>query len=223
MPPYPLRIWISTPGRSETTSITMSSNRPRRKYPPEILTNEEVCALLSACSTKAPTGVRNRALIAVLYRGGLRISEVLDLAPKDIDARKGAIRVLHGKGDRARTVGLDAGALALLQRWLDVRSGLGVNGRCPVFCTLKGAPLSDAYVRRLLPRLARKAGIEKRVHAHGLRHTHAAQLRAEGIDIGIISRQLGHASIGTTARYLDHIAPLAVIETMQKRDWRLEH
>jgi site-specific recombinase XerD len=79
--------------------------------------------------------------------------------------------------------------------------------------------MSDAYIRRLLKRLAAKAGIDKRVHAHGLRHTHAAQLRAEGIDIAIISRQLGHSSITTTARYLDHLAPRAVIETMRSRIW----
>ncbi len=63
----------------------------------------------------------------------------------------------------------------------------------------------------------RRAGIDRRVHAHGLRHTHAAQPRAEGVDIVIISRQLGHASITTTARYLDDIAPRAVIETMRRR------
>ena len=68
-------------------------------------------------------------------------------------------------------------------------------------------------------RIAFRAGIEKRVHAHGLRHTHAAQLRTEGVDIAIISRQLGHASINTTARYLDHLAPTAVIEAMRSRAW----
>ena len=71
----------------------------------------------------------------------------------------------------------------------------------------------------MLKRLAARAGIDKRVHAHGLRHTHAAQLRAEGIDIAIISRQLGHASISTTARYLDHIAPTAVIDAIRNRTW----
>jgi integrase len=71
----------------------------------------------------------------------------------------------------------------------------------------------------MLPRLARLAGIAKRVHAHGLRHTHAAELRAEGIDIGIISKQLGHTSIATTIRYLDHIAPRAVVEAVAGRVW----
>jgi len=87
----------------------------------------------------------------------------------------------------------------------------------PVFCMTDGSPLTTSYIRVLVPRLARKAGILKRVHAHGLRHTHAAELRSEGLDIGIISKQLGHSSIATTARYLDHIAPLAVIAAIRER------
>jgi integrase len=74
-------------------------------------------------------------------------------------------------------------------------------------------------VRRWLPAHGRRTGIAKRVHAHGLRHTHAAQLREEGVDIGIISKQLGHASISTTAHCLDHIAPWAVIDQIAGRDW----
>ncbi len=70
-----------------------------------------------------------------------------------------------------------------------------------------------------MPRLARRAGILKRVHAHGLRHTHAAQLRAEGVDIAVIKRQLGHSSIVTTVRYLDHLNPVAVVEAMRGRVW----
>src|SRR5687767_11876140 len=92
-----------------------------------------------------------------------------------------------------------------------------VNGIHPVFCTRTGAALSSGYVRRLLPALAQIAGIHKRVHAHGFRHTHAAQLRTEGVDIGIISKQLGHQSIATTARYLDHIAPVAVVLAIRER------
>ncbi len=191
----------------------------RRTFPPEVLTDEEVGRLLRACSRRAPTGLRNRALIAVLYRAGLRISEALDLFPKDVDLEAGSIRVLRGKGGRPRTVGIDPAAGAVLERWLEARTKLGLGGRRPVFCTLGGARMGAAYIRVLFPRLARRAGIEKRVHAHGLRHTHAAQLRVEGVDIGIISRQLGHRSIATTARYLDHIAPQQVIEAMRGRCW----
>src|SRR5262249_2469865 len=151
-----------------------------------------------------------RALIAILYRAGVRIREALSLRPKDLDLDAGAIRVLHAKGGRSRTVGIDAGGAAMVARWLEVRATLGVDGRHAVFCMVDGRPLHDGYVRVLLPRLGRMAGIEKRLHAHGLRHTHAAELRQDGLDIGLISKQLGHRSIATTARYLDHIAPYAV-------------
>jgi integrase/recombinase XerD len=204
------------------------ASKPRR-LPPEVLTDDEVAKLMRACSHRAPTGIRNRALIALLYRTGLRINEALSLYPKDLELDKGTVRVLNGKGGRSRTIGIDPGAAAIVQRWLDARSRLKVdatvkpsqcaNGRHPVFCTLDGQSMSASYVRVMLKRLAFKAGIEKRVHAHGFRHTHAAQLRAEGVDIAIISRQLGHTNITTTARYLDHLAPTAVIEAIGRRSW----
>jgi len=192
-----------------------------RKLPPEVLTAKEVNALLEACSKRAPTGIRNRAMIAVLYRGQLRIGEALALRPKDLDRKAGTVRVLHGKGDRARTAGLDAGAWALLELWLQHRQKLQLKGRHPVFCTLGGKPLLSSYCRSLFARLGRTARIEKRVHPHGLRHTGASEMRAEGIDVGVISKQLGHSSIATTARYLDHISPAAVVEAMKKREWSI--
>jgi site-specific recombinase XerD len=203
--------------------ITTTAQKPcnkGRKLPPEILTPDEASALLNACSKRAPTGIRNRALITVLYRGQLRISEALGLMPSNIDLEAGTLRVLHGKGDKARTVGLDDGALAVLELWLVKRKALGLTGRQPVFCTLQGKPLKDSYCRALLARLGTKARIDKRVHPHGLRHTGAAEMRIEGIDIGIISKQLGHATIATTSRYLDHISPTAVVQAMRARKWQ---
>ena len=192
-----------------------------RKLPPEVLTADEVKALMDACTKRAPTGIRNRALIAVLYRGLLRIDEALALRPKDLNRNPGTIRVLHGKGDQARTVALDDAAWSILEVWLERRATLGMNGRHPVFCNLKGKRLLTSYCRALFPRLARKAGVEKRTHAHALRHTGAAEMRAEGIDVAIISRQLGHSSIATTSRYLDHIAPQTVIAAVRKREWNV--
>jgi site-specific recombinase XerD len=192
-----------------------------RRFPAEILTGDEVRALIGACSNRAPTGIRNRALIVMLYRGGLRISEALALKPKDVDAAAGTITVLHGKGDHRRTVGLDPGAFAVLARWLERRRTLGFTGRQPLFCTLEGKPLKSSYVRTLLPRLAAKAGLEKRVHPHGLRHTHAAELAREGTPANLIQAQLGHASLATTDRYLRHIAPQQLVDTMRAREWSL--
>ncbi len=193
--------------------------KPRRKLPPEVLNPDEVGALLAALKGDCYIQIRNRALIAVLYRSGLRIAEALSLYPKDVDPGRSSIRVLRGKGGKSRTVGIDAGGLAMLTPWLERRTRMGFNGVHPLFCSGWGKPLATGYVRRMLPTLARRAGIAKRVHAHGLRHTHAAELREEGVDIGVISKQLGHSDISTTARYLDHIAPWAVVEAVRAREW----
>ncbi len=190
-----------------------------RRLPPEPLTRQEVEALLRQCSRRAPTGLRNRALIAVLYRGGLRISEALALRLDDLDAETGSVRVLHGKGDRARTVGLDAGAFALVESWLECRRRVGLDRTAPLFCTLEGQPLWASYVRQLLPRLGRKAGIRKRVHPHGLRHTLATELAAENVGLVHIQTQLGHRHISTTARYVHQLRPEHTIATMRERDW----
>ncbi|MBL8746453.1 MAG: phage integrase family protein [Phycisphaerae bacterium] len=190
-------------------------------FPPEVLSREEVMALMDACA-ESPAGARNRALIVVLYRTGLRITEALALEPKDLDLEGGAVRVLRGKGGRSRTVGIDPGAAAVVGEWLAVREAWVAEDRsraAAVFCQRDGRRLESSYIRVLVPRLSGKAGIEKRVHAHGLRHTHAAELRAEGVDIGIISKQLGHRCISTTARYLDHIMPMAVVEAIRGRLW----
>lgn len=190
-----------------------------KRYPAEILTKTEVQNLLNACSSKSYTGVRNRALITVLYRAGLRITEALALAPKDLDKDAGSIRILHGKGDKSRTVGMDPDAFAALDTWMSRRAELEIDDNSTVFCTLEGNVVKTAYIRTLLPRLGRKAKIAKRVHAHGLRHTMAAEMLAEGYDVGTISMQLGHSNIATTATYLAHISPNAVIKAMQSRTW----
>jgi site-specific recombinase XerD len=154
--------------------------------------------------------------------GGLRISEALALYPKDIDLRGGSVRVLHGKGNKARTVGLDPGSMAIIERWLQERRAREFGGRQPLICTLSGGPVHPTYVRALLRRLASRAGIEKRVHPHGLRHAHAAELAAEGFPVNLIQKQLGHSSLAVTSRYLDHIAPAEVVSLIQGREWDMD-
>lgn len=190
-----------------------------RRYPAEILSASEARALVRASSPRSPTGLRNRALVVVLYRGGLRLAEALALAPADVDAAAGSIRVLHGKGDRARTVGIDPAAAGLVAAWAARRRSLGIGPRGPLFCTLDGGPLQQQYVRTMLGRLRARAGITKRVHPDGLRHTHAAELAAEGWPANLIQTQLGHASLATTDRYLRHIAPRALLEAARRREW----
>lgn len=191
-----------------------------KKYPAEILTPDEVAALFEQIRVQSSIGLRNRALITVLYRSGLRHSEALALMEKDVELHTGSIAVLHGKGDRSRTVGIDPGACEVIGGWIERRRQLGFGVSVPLFCTMRGTPMKTSYLKTLLPKLARQAGIGKRVHPHGLRHTHAYELMMEGVEIAIIQRQLGHVSLATTAVYLSHIAPKQVIETMRKREWK---
>ncbi|MEQ8771049.1 MAG: tyrosine-type recombinase/integrase [Phycisphaerales bacterium] len=190
---------------------------PRRRLPPEVLTPEEIASLLAACGRATWTARRNRALIVLLYRSGLRLGEALALRPCDIDFARGAVRVLRAKGGQARTSGIDPGGAAAVRAWADERAEMGFGVGGALFCSASGKPVTQAYVRRRLPELARRAGIPKRVHAHGLRHTHAAELRAEGVDIAVIRRQLGHAHLMTTVVYLDHLAPNSVLTILSGR------
>jgi len=192
------------------------SNRGR-KLPPEVLTPSEARRLLDACSATSATGLRNRALIALLYRGGLRTAEALSLEPRDVDLAEGRVNVRHGKGRKARMVGIDATACEIVGRWLQRKERDGIGG--PVLSTLKGGPLDSGYVRRTFKRLAKAAGIAKRVHPHGLRHSFASGLLEEGVGVGVISKALGHGSIATTSTYLDHVNPQAAIDAAKKREW----
>jgi site-specific recombinase XerD len=194
-----------------------------KRYPAEVLTPEEVSRLLTAFPRHGASGTRNRALVVVLWRGGLRIQEALSLYPKDVNLQAGTVTVLHGKRDRSRTIGLDPQAVAVLERWIDVRRELGISGQSRLFCTIaepvKGGPMHPSNARKTFSYFANKAGIEKRVHPHGLRHTHAYELANEGTPLHLIQAQLGHNSLATTDRYVRHIAPVALVKAMHARTW----
>lgn len=189
------------------------------RFPPEPLTRAEALALVDAPNPRWPTGARNRALLALMYRSGLRVAEALALRPWDVDAESSTVRVLNGKGKKTRTVGMDARAFELVAEWLERRACLPTTDTSPLFCTLQGGAVYTSYVRAMIKRMAKRAGVRRRAHPHGLRHTMAAEMREEGVDVGVISKQLGHSSIATTARYLDHIAPAVVVKAMAGRDW----
>ncbi|MGH9052771.1 MAG: tyrosine-type recombinase/integrase [Acidimicrobiia bacterium] len=92
--------------------------------------------------------------------------------------------------------------------------------RVALFCTFAGQPMQPSYVRTLLPQLARQASIHKRVHPHGLRHTHAYELTMEGVPMPIIQRQLGHPSLAPPIATWPTSTPREVIEAIRARDWQ---
>lgn len=185
-----------------------------KKYPAEPLSPDEVASIIAKCSRQAPTGIRNRAMLTLLYRSGLRVSELLALRPSDIDLAKHSIRLLDTKSGRPQTRGFHPSAEDAIARWLDTRRALGIKtGR--LFCTLDGGPVSDDYVRGMLRRLAKHAGVAKRVHPHGMRHTFAVELEAAGTPVTTISKLLGHSSVAVTARYLDHLTNAQAVSALE--------
>lgn len=212
------RGWSNDRAVSEPAGSKGGQNRGK-KTPAEVLTPDELVGMLGQCSDGA-TGIRNRAMIVVGWRAGLRIDEALSLTPANLEPPpRQTVRILHGKGNKARTVGLDAQAWAVVATWLEARAAAGIGPEQTLFCTLQGGKLSDRYVRELMPRLAKGAGINKRVHFHGLRHTHAFELAAEGLALNLIQQQLGHGNVAVTSKYISHLNPAETINRIKSRTW----
>lgn len=213
-----LRSHVTLPGFRKG----MKPGNAGRTFPAEVLTTSEVLRILDACGN-GYSGCRNRALFTVLWRSGLRISEALALRPKDIDLDAGRATVLHGKNDKRRVVGLDGQTVEVLTGWLERRRELPVNGSHAAFCVISeptvGKTLWSSCVREALKDTAIRAGVEKRVHPHGLRHTFASELAREGVPINVIQRLLGHSNPAVTAHYINHIEPFEAIEVARSRSW----
>jgi integrase/recombinase XerD len=207
----------------KTTHLTHQKTNKGRKFHIDTLSKEEVMSLADECN-KGSSGLRNKVLIIVLYRCGLRVSEVLGIRYSDYNQQEGTLRVI-GKGNKMRIVGLDSQTRMNLDLWMLKRKELGINGvgNPPIFCGISkqnhGQPIQTVYVRNLLKRLADKAGIEKRVTPHQLRHTFAHDLLNEGIGLQHIQISLGHSAIATTSKYLQRFNPRETIETIKERVW----
>jgi integrase/recombinase XerD len=176
---------------------------PGRKLP-KTLTSDEATALLSRPNVHCPTGLRNRAILAVLLRCGLRASEVCKLRLRDVDWKAGEIKITAetAKGGREAVVYLDDETREWLERWKAERRKYAA-GSPWLFTTLKGGPLNRHYVWEMVSRYARKAGIDRPVWTHMLRHTFGTDLLGEGFNIEEVRRLMRHADIRTTAVYLE--------------------
>jgi len=193
---------------------------PRNKgqlYPADPPTVEEIVAVMRLTGEHLH-GWRVRALIVVLWRGGLRIHEALALAERDLDPRRGSLLVRNGKGGKRREVGMDEWGWEHVRPWLGARAALPVGS---LFCIIdgptRGRPWASAGVRRELRRVAAQAGVRRRFAPHQLRHAHALELAREGVPLNIIQRQLGHANLGTTSIYLQGIDPEEIIGAVRAR------
>jgi integrase len=195
-------------------------------YPPRALQRIEASRLIGACPP-GWVGIRDKALLTVYYRAGLRCAEALGLELRDLRRDENdqvVIRVAKPKGwarkdarrrTKPREISLDVKASGIMDDWLRVRaasSGL-------VFVTRTGQPIQPSGVRTMLHRAAKRAGLEDRVHVHGLRHTFARQLYEETRDPLEVMLALGHSSLQTTTRYLVDIGAVSAVTSTARREW----
>ncbi|GAA4839918.1 site-specific tyrosine recombinase XerD [Actinomycetospora corticicola] len=175
---------------------------PPRKLP-KALDVDTVTRLLEAPSTEDPRGVRDRALLELLYSTGARISEVVGLDVDDVDAEQRTV-VLTGKGGKQRLVPVGRPALAALDAYrVRSRPGFAVRGRGTpaLFLNARGARLSRQSAWNVLRETAEFAGITAEISPHTLRHSFATHLLDGGADLRVVQELLGHASVTTTQIY----------------------
>jgi integrase/recombinase XerD len=174
---------------------------------PRTLSEAQVEALLAAPDTETPLGLRDRAMLEVLYATGLRVSELVGLKLFEASLDMGVVRVF-GKGSKERLVPLGQVALEWLERYLKESRPALLNGRnCEaVFVTRRGAGISRQMFWNLIKRHAARAGIDPaRISPHTLRHAFATHLINHGADLRVVQLLLGHADISTTQVYT-HVA-----------------
>jgi integrase/recombinase XerD len=174
---------------------------------PEVLSVEEVDGLLNTIGGETPTGVRDRALLELLYASGLRISEAVGLDLDDLSLGDGTVRVV-GKGDRERQVPVGEVALDWLRRYVEHVRPVSLKARQgdrrhggPVFLSVRGDRLDRRRAWETLVATAKRAGLREGISPHTLRHSFATHLLEGGADLRIVQELLGHASINTTQLY----------------------
>lgn len=169
------------------------------RHLPDILSTDEIDRIIAAASAPTTKGLRDCAMLEVLYSCGLRVSELTSLRMSDLFFGEGYIRVI-GKGDKQRLVPVSAVARDRIQRYLEQREAAR-SGEEAVFLNNRGTQLTRVMVFTIIRRAAERAGIEKRISPHTFRHSFATHLLEGGASIRQVQEMLGHESILTTEIY----------------------
>ncbi len=187
---------------------------------PDVLSHIEISTMMEQIDFSKKSGERSKLIIMLLYGSGLRVTELVDLHVNDLFLEDAFMKVL-GKGEKERLVPLGGKTIRQVQYYLehyrrDVESEKSKNR---LILNLKGSPLSRVSVFKMIKELAAKAGIEKTISPHTLRHSFATVLVEAGADLRAVQQMLGHSSITTTEIYthLDKSYLKAVIEEYHPR------
>ena len=192
--------------------------KPRTgRHLPEVLTVDEIDAMISCIDMSTMEGRRNRAIVETLYGCGLRVSELvnLDLAHLFLDDE---YIVVRGKGSKERVVPIDGVAIEEIDRWMSDRANIDLKPgeESMLFVSKRGRRLTRVMIFYIIRRLCELAGIRKEISPHTLRHSFATHLLEGGANLRAIQQMLGHESITTTEIYLH-------VDRTQLRKEILEH
>lgn len=189
-------------GFTENDPTELLESPKQGEHLPEVLSVEEVDAMLSAIDLSKPEGQRNHAIIEMLFSCGLRVSELVNLKLSNLYIDEGFIRVF-GKGSKERLVPISRRAIDDLRYWFIDRNALSIKPgeQDYVFLNRRGAHLTRTMILIMIKKTAADAGIKKTVSPHTLRHSFATALLEGGADLRSIQAMLGHERIGTTEIY----------------------
>jgi integrase/recombinase XerC len=194
---------------------------PRQdKKLPHFLGENALAKLLEAPAQVTPLGLRDKAILEILYSAGLRVSELTGLNGADLDLDAG-LATVRGKGKKERLVFFGPDALAALKQWLPMRARLmgekksAPPGKDAVFLNKNGTRLTTRSVGRLVEKYLAQAGLDKKTSPHTLRHSFATHLLDHGADIRSVQELLGHRSLATTQIYT-HVTTVRLKESYQK-------
>jgi integrase/recombinase XerC len=192
------------------------------KYIPSTLTIDEMFRMLDAPDKSNPPGLRDKAILELLYSSGIRVGELTQLNCDDVDLELGIIKVL-GKGRKERIVPIGSKAVEAIGGYLGRRGLSSGNGReCPLFINARGGRLTDRSVRRIVEKYAKKCGLARNISPHALRHTFATHLLDAGANLRDIQELLGHVSLSTTQKYT-HVSIDGLMEVYDRahpRSWK---
>ena len=200
--------YLRTEGLIDTDPMFGVRGPRRERRLPQVLTTEQIETLIGAADGDTPQGLRDRAVLELLYASGLRVSEVVGLEVAGVDLRERTVRV-WGKGSRERMVMMGVPAARAVERYLRNGRPRLVHGKqTALFVNRDGGRLSQRAVQLLVRRSALAAGLDRSVHPHLLRHTFATHLLDGGADLRVVQTLLGHSSVNTTQIYT-HVSEAA--------------